>query len=276
MNDPIKDFVKQHREEFDHLEAPVFKLEQLKNRIQCVPAVQKKKFSILNGSKWLVAASILMMLTGAWFFFYNDDSDKSAVQLAAHKPTTDLEKKVNTESRKGDTESRKVSPAPVADNAVFIGTRIAKPLSVAKVNKVKHSAEQVVVPASDRYVRLKDSTSASSRLLAILEIEKEDRMDNQLLQMLTLTLNHDKNTNVRLAALSLMEKFNYDGHVANMLVSSLDKQDDPIVQLGLVSILGKMKNVNIDDKLESLARSPETFAAVRDEAYSILLKQNKL
>jgi hypothetical protein len=96
------------------------------------------------------------------------------------------------------------------------------------------------------------------------------------LQMLTLTLNHDKNTNVRLAALSLMEKFNYDGHVANSLVSSLDKQDDPIVQLGLVSILGKMKNVNIDDRLESLARSPETFAAVRDEAYRILLKQNKL
>jgi hypothetical protein len=277
MNDPIKDFVEQHREEFDHLEAPVFKLEQLKKRIQCIPSVQKKKFSIVNGSKWLVAASILIALTGAWFFFYNNDQEKPVVQLAAQKPTTAPENKVKT-------ESQKVGPARKADKAVFIGdpaTRsmsVAKirPLSVAKVQKVEQKVKQIGVPAADRYARLKDSTSASSRLLAILEMEKEDRMDNELLQMLTLTLNHDKNTNVRLAALSLMEKFNYDGHVANSLVSSLDKQDDPIVQLGLVSILGKMKNVNIDDRLESLARSPETFAAVRDEAYRILLKQNKL
>lgn len=275
MNDPIKDFVEQHRGEFDHLEAPVLHLDQLKKRIQSFPEVQKRSLSMLNGNKWLVAASILMTLTCAWFFFYSTDKGEADVQLAGQKTTTAPQTPVN----RGRTNN---SPDPIAGNSVVIGKTEAKRLSVAKVNsvakvlKIKQEVGKVNVPAQDRYARLKDSTSASSRLLAILEIEKEDRIDDELLQMLALTLNHDKNTNVRLAALSLMEKVNHDGHVSSLLVSSLDKQDDPIVQLGLVSILGKMENIDIGNKLESLASSPDTFAAVRDEAYSILLKQNKL
>lgn len=276
MNDPIKDFVDRHRGEFDHLEAPVFQVDQLKKRIQNVPGVRKSSFSMLSGSRWLVAASILMILTCAGVFFYSNDKKDPVVQLARHKTTTAPEADRNSggKSPAGDSE---------ADHSVFIGKPAAKRGSVANVNspaakmrKVRKEAEPLEVSLQDRYARLKDSTSASSRLLAILEIGKEDKIDEELLQLLALTLNHDKNTNVRLAALSLMEKINHDGQVSSLLVSSLDKQDDPIVQLGLVSILGKTKNIDIDDKLESLASSPDTFAAVRDEAYSILLKQNKL
>jgi hypothetical protein len=276
MNDPIKDFVEQHRGEFDHLEAPVFQLDQLKKRIQAVPEVRKRSFSMLNGNKWLVAASILMTLTCAWFFFYSSDQEDSVVKLARHKQTSATGANVTSGSKSASRDS-------VADNSVFIGKPLAKRVAVADVNSAeaninntKLGVEPVGVLLKDGYARLKDSTSASSRLLAILEIEKEDRIDDELLQMLALTLNHDKNTNVRLAALSLLEKVNHDGYVSSLLVSSLDKQDDPIVQLGLMSILGNMENVDIDDKLESLASSPDTFAAVRDEAYSILLKQNKL
>ena len=49
-----------------------------------------------------------------------------------------------------------------------------------------------------------------------------------------------------------------------------------MVQLGLVTILGKMKDLNINDKLYALANDPNTFDAVKDEAYSILLKDDKL
>lgn len=269
MNDPIKDFVKRHREEFDHLEAPVLKLDELKKKFQSVPEVRKRSFSMLNLNKWLVAASILMTLTCAWFLFYSNDKEDSSVQLAKQKPSSDPEKIVKAE-RPG------VISDSLANNTVVSTNLTAKPLLAAHVDKAKRNVQEVSMPAPDLYARLKDSTSASSRLLAILEIEKENKIDNKVLEMLALTLNHDGNTNVRLAALSLMEKLSHDDHVASLLVRSLDKQDDPMVQLGLVSILGKMKNIEIDDKLESLARSPDTFAAVRDEAYSILLKQNKL
>ncbi len=269
MNDPMKAFVEQHREEFDHLEAPVLQLDQLKRRMQSVPEVRKSSSFRLNVNRWLVAASILMTITCAWLFFYSKDKESPAVQLTKNKTTA-------TEGAHVNNERKNISENPIAKVPSSTGKRESKPLSVADVYKVKYKEDDVNKHDQDLYSRLKDSTSASSRLLAILEIEKQDRIDDELLQMLALTLNHDKNTNVRLAALSLMEKANYDGRVSSLLVSSLEGQDDPVVQLGLVSILGKTKNIDINDKLESLASSPDTFAAVRDEAYSILLKENKL
>jgi hypothetical protein len=276
MNDPIKDFVEQHREEFDHLEAPVLKLDQLKAKIHHVPEQQKRSFLIININKMLVAASILMALTCAWFFLYNSKTEPAPVQIARQNNDRVADPAVNSGSK-----SRVQTPE--AKDVVLKGAskrhlsdKGYAHLKKNKVNQPRPESPKVNMPVGDIYARLKDSTSASSRLLAILELEKADQIDNHVMDMLATTLNHDGNTNVRLAALSLLEKFSRDGHVSALLITSLDKQNDPIVQLGLVSALGKMKNIEIDDKLESLAYSPNTFAAVRDEAYSILLKKNKL
>jgi hypothetical protein len=275
MNDPLKDFVKRHREEFDHLDAPVLKLDQLKAKFQRVPELQKNKFSLLIGNRWLVAASILITLTCAWFFFYSNHEEQPVVQIAQQKTNNKADKIVNS----GIKEN---TPIPAGDAEQSAGLSEIKPKSPSHEHQTERVAtpEQKVhdtkLPASDLYAKLKDSTSASSRLLAILEIEKADRIDNHVLDLLATTLDQDGNTNVRLAALNLLEKFSADGHVSSILIGSLENQTDPIVQLGLVSLLGKMKNIEINAKLESLAYSPNTFAAVRDEAYSILLNQNKL
>jgi hypothetical protein len=269
MNDPIKDFVDQHRGEFDHLEAPVLQLDQLKKKIKKAPEVRKKDFSMLNFNRWLVAASVLVMLTATWLFFNAPDKDNSKVKLVKTQTDPIHEAPINL-------GSQGLSADAVNNHSIAAKKQTAKPLLVARVEQVKQNAPKAIMPGPDIYAKLKDSTSASSRLLAILEIEKADQVDEKMLQMLALTLNQDKNTNVRLAALSLMEKLSHDAKVRSILISSLDSQNDPIVQLGLVSFLGKIKNIDIDDKLELLARSPNTFAAVRDEAYSILLEQNKL
>lgn len=276
MNDPIKDFVERHREEFDHLDAPVLNLDQLKARIQGGPKPQKRNIMLLNRNTWLVAASILVTLTCGLFFFYSSHQDKPTVQLAEQKTKHTAEKPLRLAPEKN-------LPIPAEDNALRKVTATIKPSAYKYEDRRKRIASPPVIKtqennasATNLYAKLKDSTSASSRLLAILEIEKSNRIDNQVLEMLTTTLNQDGNTNVRLAALNLLEKFSTNGHVSASLVNSLDKQNDPIVQLGLLNLLGKMKNIEIDDKLELLAYSPNTFAAVRDEAYNILLNQNKL
>jgi len=264
MNDPIKDFVEQHREEFDHLEAPVLKLDQLKARIQAVPEVRKKNFLIGSRSNWLVAASVLMAITCVWLFFYNNNTEKPAVQLAQQETGQTPEKLADAGSGKA------------AVDVAVTGNLGTTPVIAVSSNTPTTKSHKTVNPGADLYAGLQDSTSASTRLMAILEMEKSGRVDDRVMNMLAATLNHDGNTNVRLAALSLMEKYSDDGHVSALLVNSLNKQDDPMVQLGLVSLLGKKKNLKIDDKLKSLADSPTTFAAVKDEAYSILLNQNKL
>jgi hypothetical protein len=269
MNDPIKDFVEKHREEFDHLDAPVLQLDKLKKKIKKEPEVRKRDFSLLTINRWLVAAAVLVTLTAAWLFYDNYDKVNSKVQLVKQQANP-----VSEDSIIGNSPAD--TAFTVSTHTVAANKLTTKPLSAVRVEEVKPKIAEVSLATSDLYAGLKDSTSASARLLAILEIEKADQVDDLTLKMLALTLNHDKNTNVRLAALSLMEKLSHKGEVTSMLISSLDRQDDPIVQLGLVSFLGNIKNIDIDDKLESLANSPYTFAAVRDEAYSILLKQNKL
>lgn len=264
MNDPVKDFVEQHREEFDYLEAPALKLDQLKSKIQRVPETRKRSFIIFNRNWWMIAAAALIMLTCAGLFFYSSDKDKPVVELAQQ----------NTKSISGKVENP--GSGKSAEDKVNKVTPINKHLAAGRVKRAERKKHEAGLPVSDVYGGLKDSTSASTRLLAILKIERSGKMSNHLLDRLAVTLNNDPNTNVRLAALSLMEKYRDNDHVSSLLVSSLDKQDDPVVQLGLVSFIGKMKNIKIDDKLELLASSPETFAAVRDEAYIILLDQNKL
>ena len=258
MNDQIKDFVEQNRAEFDHLEAPAFDMQRFKRTV----APHAKKVSLFNSKKWLIAASLLVALASTWIFFYRQQETK--VNYTQTKPLDDkpLPTVMKPEPIKPET----------ATESLKASTPVAIQQTVAKEEIKKLPAKQVVTD----YRALQDSSSASIRLLAILEIEKSDRINNQVLNMLSQTLNHDGNTNVRLAALSVLEKHQSDSYAASLLVNSLNKQDDPMVQLGLVSLLGKMKNVKIDDQLHAIVNNPETFVAVRDEAYTILLNQDKL
>jgi hypothetical protein len=217
-----------------------------------------KTLKLFAWRKWAAAASIVLVAGAAWMFLN---------QQTVVAPKSDRTAIVQPK----DTSK---------DNSVLIQQDIAKTKETVKqvVVQAVTIKEQVgpVKSESSIYRELKDSTSASVRLLAILKIEKTNRMNNKTLDMLSKTLNHDGNTNVRLAALGVLQKYSADKYASSLLVNSLNKQDDPMVQLGLVSFLGKMKNVEIGDKLYALANNPETFAAVRDEAYSVLLNQDKL
>lgn len=253
MNDPIKDFVEQHREEFDHLEAPLLNLNKLKAGFQRQPEEPKKTVRLFTINKFMAAASVLLAITCAWLFFKSYDSEKPAMQIAVQEKNPIANPVTSKEIPVVEIATKQNLPTP----------------EQSRMQQQTHVPQKL-------YAGLQDSTSASSRLLAILEMEKTGRVDDAAMDRLAATLNNDGNTNVRLAALSLMEKYRDDSHVSSLLVNSLNKQSDPMVQLGLVSLLGKMKNIKIDDQLHALAGNPDTFAAVRDEAYNILLNQNKL
>jgi len=261
MNDPLKEFVEQNRAAFDELEAPAFNLKEFKATI--IPAQETKTRKLWTARNWLIAASVLLAF-GTAFLLLRETSVPS--------PTAEMAK-----SNKAETEKKiiRVSPDEESNVSGLHHTHIAN-ISVPK--KIKHFYGPL--PARDKadglYKKLNDSSSSSTRLAAILEIDKSKQMSNDLLDRLANTLNRDENSNVRLAALSVLEKYSSDAHVANLLVNSLNTQSDPMVQLGLVNILGKMENLNINDKLYALANDPNTFDAVKDEAYNILLKEDKL
>lgn len=258
MNDPLKKFVQQYREAFDRLEPSAEVLQRLQQQLRPTPARQGHVFQKYPWTIGLVAASLLiglcctyLLFDGAWLRHENEPH--VALQPVEKKPL--MENPPVVQEAESPNEGPVVEPPErEARNVAVQPEPISKPLAV----------------------RLADSSSASTRLAAILEIEQSGRMDDRLRTMLSETMDRDGNTNVRLAALDVLSRHLNDPEVASLLAAALTGQDDPLVQLGIVRIAAQIDHMGIEEALFAVARSPYTFPAVKDEAYAVLLHQEKL
>lgn len=257
MNDPLKKFVQQHREAFDKLEPSAEVLQRLQQQLRPTPAWQRHIFQKYPWAIGLVAASLLIGLFCTYLLFdggpRHDNEPPIALQRVEKTPLTAEPPVVH--------EVETPAEGPVAEPP--------KP----EARNVAVQPKPMPIPLAKR---LADSTSASTRLAAILEIEQSGRMDGPLKAMLSETMNHDGNTNVRLAALDVLSRHLNDPEVADLLATALTSQDDPLVQLGIVRIAAQIDHMGIEEALFTVARNPYTFTAVKDEAYAVLLHQEKL
>lgn len=276
MTDPIKQFVEQNRADFDHMEPPADALQQIMNRLKAKAAEEKKAeekkiVPLYSRTKWLVAASVLLAITTTYVLFHKVNSNIVSNQL------------VQQSTKKTDQNTAiESNPVPQKKQEPVLVKTLPSPVSVKTIKTVKNPVRVNDIPASvnivskDMYAGLADSSSASVRLSAILDIDRASKMNQNILDRLAESLNHDSNSNVRLAALNVMGQYANDEYASSLLVKSLATQNDPLVQFGLIAILGKLDNVKIEDRLFALAEDPNTFGAVKDEAYGVLLNQNKL
>lgn len=258
MNDPLKKFVQQHSEAFNRLEPSPEVLRRLQRQLNPAPARQH----VFRRHPWaggLVAASLLIGLVSAYLLF---DGERLRHNGEEHYS---VQQPVKKTPHKLDSPIVEEVAAPVEVPV--------KRTPKQKVGNVTAKSAPMPIPLSER---LADSTSASARLAAILEIEQSGRMDDPLRAMLSETMSHDGNTNVRLAALDVLGRHLNDPEVANILAAALTSQDGPLVQLGIVRIAAQIDHVGIEEALFAVARSPYTFEAVKDEAYATLLYQEKL
>lgn len=281
MIDPIKQFVEQNRAAFDDKEPPADAMQQIRNRLKAKAAEEKKVVFLFGKTKWLVAASVLLAVATTFILINRGSRDIKSNQLV-HKAAREIPKKENvTESdlavevntsRDNDTAGQKTQTRLLV-KTVPVKRKTSQPVenSIPEITGTKD-----VMEIKDLYASLADSSSASVRLAAILEIDRTNTMNQHTLDGLSKTLNNDSNSNVRLAALNVMRQYANNKYVSSLLVESLATQKDPLIQLGLIDLLGKLDNVKIEDRLFALADDPDTFGAVKDEAYLVLLNQNKL
>jgi len=113
---------------------------------------------------------------------------------------------------------------------------------------------------------LLDRQSASSRLEGVSWGNQVDRPDQELLSALLSTLNHDPNTNVRLASLDALERFGTDAEVRRGLVGAIPHQDSPLVQIALIDALVHMRDNAAATELRKLSGDGKVNAAVRQRA----------
>ena len=119
---------------------------------------------------------------------------------------------------------------------------------------------------------LDNQQSASQRMVGTTVAYKMDKMDDEIVSALAKSLNEDPNTNVRLAALEALSKFHQELGVQKVLIQSLSMQKDPLVQIALIQLLVQMKEKSVVKDLERSADDPVTLKAVKDEAYSGIMK----
>lgn len=132
--------------------------------------------------------------------------------------------------------------------------------------------QQVVDNRNVMMAMLENQQSASQRLQGLSVAYDMDKPDDETIKVLVKTMNEDPNSNVRLAAMDALGKFNSEPLVKSELIKSLSSQKDPIVQIALIQLLVKIKEKSVVNQLEQLTKDASTMKAVKDEAYSGIFK----
>jgi hypothetical protein len=114
--------------------------------------------------------------------------------------------------------------------------------------------------------------SASQRITGVSVAYQMEKADDEIVQVLVKTMNEDPNTNVRMAALEALSKFHTVPSVRKALIQSLSVQKDPVVQIALIQLMVMMKEKGIVKDLERMTKDRSTMKAVKDEAYSGIMK----
>jgi HEAT repeats/Putative zinc-finger len=108
--------------------------------------------------------------------------------------------------------------------------------------------------------------SSSYRIQAVNYAEEIDAPDENIINALVETLNNDKNVNVRMTAAFALSKFTSQRSVCDSLVSSLQRQEDPILQVTLINILVGIGEKNAIKPIERIISDDNTLDEVRSLA----------
>jgi len=108
--------------------------------------------------------------------------------------------------------------------------------------------------------------SASQRIKAVSYAEEMSNPDQKVIDALVSTLNHDKNVNVRLAALYSLGSWADSRMVRDSLVASLPKQNEPLIQVMLINLLAEKKDSRIVGPIQEILSNKKTLPVVKDAA----------
>jgi flagellar basal body-associated protein FliL len=119
---------------------------------------------------------------------------------------------------------------------------------------------------------LNNDQSASQRMQGVNVALTISSPDSDVVIALEKAMMSDPNTNVRLAALEALSKFAREPAIRKILIESLSKQDDPMVQIALIQLLVNLKEKGVVNDLEKIIESDKSIEAVKDEAYTGIIK----
>ena len=116
------------------------------------------------------------------------------------------------------------------------------------------------------YDGLYQQASAGERLSAVnLSRQMPDnKLDQQITDILIYTMNNDKSVNVRMAAAEALFRFRSESNIQKALVNSLSEQDDPLMQITLIDMLVELKAKGAVNEMNKLLMDSDTRDIVKE------------
>jgi hypothetical protein len=115
-------------------------------------------------------------------------------------------------------------------------------------------------------VSLLKQASPSERLMGVSWSARLERPGDEIIAALLETLDHDRNVNVRLAAVDALYLFYDRPEVKEGLVHSLARQTSPLVQLSLIDLLVGIRERQAAEALERLIQDEKLNPKVKKRA----------
>jgi HEAT repeat protein len=143
---------------------------------------------------------------------------------------------------------------------------------IAKLEQEMEENKKQMESTRQMMAMLGNDESASQRIQGVKVALTMERADDEIVKALVKAMNEDPSSNVRLAALDALSSFITEPQVRKELILSLSKQKDPIVQINLIQLLVKMKEKGVVNDLQKIVDDEGTIQAVKDEAYSGILR----
>lgn len=277
--DILKEFVADNRNSFDEYEPSLDVLNKIRTQLELESSVVEPKAKVVSLRYWWAAAAVLVLVVGSVVFFRQNKTTESPIA------STDGVKKNNSNivAPKQKAPSTVVPTQQMATtierkNSTQHSTRKSTPSILEKMESSTDKDSSVQLLASNTIVEndwrkdLESTNSSSVRLAAVLASGKKDDLSIDDLHTLANTMNNDESSNVRLAALDVLNKQQNRSEVKDLVLQSIAKQDDPIVQMELLSTLSPEEASKVKNQLVDITQNPMSIEAVRNQAYAALLR----
>lgn len=138
-----------------------------------------------------------------------------------------------------------------------VGTHKGVAIQNELASEVSAQKQQVLLAS------LRDMTSPQ-KIEAVYNISNTSNVSDDLIEALVNTMNSDKNTNVRLAAITalsgMMEKNN---RIKQELIKSLAVQENPLLQISLIQVLTEKGVKEAKPQIESITNNEKTDESVK-------------
>jgi hypothetical protein len=269
MKDDLEQFIKNNRDSLDRETPDPAVLQRILGQMQQTPTEKQQAKVIripVRVLQW--AAACIIVLGGTIAFWASQKQpDHQAVISKVNAPVqnqnTEAIPASGTEPVVAKSEPVKRSSVDSVDDDLAVRKRVF----LARLQERPQVSKKLVTLAA-----LTNMDSPASRITAATEANQFKNTANDVVDALVQTLNTDPNANVRMAALDGLAKFYRDQYVRKKLITSLKKQKDPVVQIALIDLLTRMRESSILTELDQLVGDENTEKAVKDCAYSSMLR----